>query len=113
MGSLLTYSDPLKIKLAMVSDTSIQEFGSVSEQVATEMAVGGKNQLGVDVCISTTGIAGPTGGSEEKPVGLVWVAIAIKEKVITRKFQFSPHRERNIQMTSLSALNLLRNALKD
>lgn len=112
MGSLLTYSNNLKEKLAKVSMNSISKHGSVSEQVAIEMAQGGIDILGVDVCISTTGVAGPTGGSEEKPVGMAWVAVAIGSNTIARKFQFGDHRERNIQMTSLSALNLLRNALK-
>ena len=113
MGSLLTYSNELKQKLANVSKESIDQHGAVSEQVAIEMAEGGRLKLGVDVCISTTGVAGPTGGSEEKPVGLVWVGIATPEQTITHKFQFSQHRERNINMTSLSALNLLRNALNN
>ena len=111
MGSLLTYSNELKEKLADVPKEVIQENGSVSEEVARAMAEGGKSRLGVDLCISTTGIAGPTGGTEDKPVGLVWVAIATPETTITRKFHFSQHRERNIHMTVLCALNLLRNSL--
>ena len=111
-GSILTYSNELKTKLAKVSENSIAEHGAVSEIVAAEMAQGGRKVLDVDVCISTTGIAGPTGGTEEKPVGMVWVAIATKNGTITKKFQYSGHRERNIHMTVLSALNLLRNSLK-
>jgi nicotinamide-nucleotide amidase len=111
MGSLLTYSNQLKEKLANVSKSEMQEHGSVSEQVARSMAEGGRTKLNVDVCISTTGISGPTGGTEEKPVGMVWVAISTPKTTITRKFQFSQHRERNIHMTTLCALNLLRNNL--
>ena len=113
MGSLLTYSNDLKQRLASVSEESLNQFGAVSEQVAKEMAEGGRLNLGVDVCISTTGIAGPTGGSDEKPVGMVWVAISTCDQTITHKFQFSQHRERNIHMTTLCALNMLKNMLSE
>ncbi len=113
MGSLLTYSNQLKHKLAKVSNETIIKYGSVSEEVALEMAQGGRNELGVDICISTTGIAGPDGGSKEKPVGLVWIAIATPEKITSHRLQFSQHRGRNINMTTLSALNLLRIALNE
>jgi nicotinamide-nucleotide amidase len=77
------------------------------------LANGGRERLGVDVCISTTGIAGPNGGTAEKPVGLVWIAIAFKNKTIARKFQFGDNRERNMQMTTLTALNWLRFELEN
>jgi nicotinamide-nucleotide amidase len=108
MGSLLTYSNDLKNRLCGVSVDAILNHGAVSEQVALEMAEKGRLKLGVDVCISTTGIAGPTGGTSEKPVGLVWVGLAFSGKSMARKFQFGDNRERNIQMTVLSALNWLR-----
>lgn len=108
MGSLLTYSNDLKHRLCDVSIDSILSEGVVSEKVALEMAENGAKKLGVDVCISTTGIAGPQGGTLEKPVGLVWVGLCISGKTIARKFQFGDNRERNIQMTVLSALNWLR-----
>ena len=113
LGSLLTYSNELKHHLANVRKDTILKYGAVSEQVAIEMAKGGQHKLGVDICISATGIAGPDGGSAEKPVGLVWVAIATPTKTISHKLQFSQHRGRNIHMTTLSALNLLRIALND
>jgi nicotinamide-nucleotide amidase len=87
---------------------SILNYGAVSEEVAIELANGGRERLGVDVCISTTGIAGPNGGTTEKPVGLVWIALASNNKTIARKFQFGDNRERNMQMTVLTALNWLR-----
>lgn len=108
MGSLLTYSNDLKHRLCDVSVNAILTDGAVSEKVAIEMAENGAKKLGVDVCISTTGIAGPSGGSIDKPVGLVWIGLCISGKTIARKFQFGDNRERNIQMTVLSALNWLR-----
>jgi nicotinamide-nucleotide amidase len=108
MGSLLTYSNELKQQLAKVKSETLYNFGAVSEEVSIEMAKGGLAQLGVDICISTTGVAGPTGGTIEKPVGLVWIAIATKNHAIARKFQFGDNRERTLQMTVLSALNWLR-----
>lgn len=111
-GSLLTYSNELKMKIAQVSSENLENFGAVSEQVAIEMAEGGRKNLGVDICISTTGIAGPTGGTEEKPVGLVWIGIALPNRTIARKFHFGDNRERNLQMTVWSALNWLRYELK-
>ncbi len=72
------------------------------------MAKNGREILDVDYCISTTGIAGPGGATDTKPVGLVWVGLATKNQVITRKFNFGDNRERNMLRTALSSLNLLR-----
>ena len=107
-GSLLTYSNELKMKLADVTEASLIEFGAVSEQVVLQMAKNGREKLGVDVCISTSGVAGPSGGSEQKPVGTVFIGIAFKEIAIAYRFQFGDDRERNIEMSVLTALNLLR-----
>jgi nicotinamide-nucleotide amidase len=112
MGSLLTYSNSLKISLADVSPETLEKFGAVSEEVVKEMAIGGRKKLGVDCCISTSGIAGPNGGTDEKPVGLVWIAIAMPTKTIVKKFQFGDNRERTVQMTVSSALNYLRHELE-
>ena len=108
MVATLNQSAGASLRLSQDTQTYTR---SVSEEVARAMAEGGKSRLGVDLCISTTGIAGPTGGTEDNPVGMVWVAIATPETTITRKFHFSQHRERNIHMTVLCALNLLRNSL--
>ena len=111
-GALLTYSYKIKTSLANVPADLIQKEGAVSEPVAIQMAENGREILGADICISTTGIAGPGGGTETKPVGMVWIAIATKNGTTTKKMQFSKHRERNIKMTVLSALNLLRLELR-
>lgn len=110
-GGLITYSNPLKSKLAGVDPKVIEQFGAVSQKVVEQMALGGKQQLGVDWCISVSGIAGPDGGSEEKPVGTVWIGIAGPERVWSKQFQFGDHRGRNVQMSVLSALNSLRCSL--
>jgi nicotinamide-nucleotide amidase len=107
-GSLLTYSYKLKEEILGISNSTLIENGAVSEIVALQMAEKGLEKLDVDICLSTTGIAGPAGGTEDKPVGLVWIGLATKNGVKARKFQFGDNRERNIQMTVLSALNWLR-----
>jgi nicotinamide-nucleotide amidase len=107
-GSLLTYSYKLKEEILGISKTTLRENGAVSEIVALQMAEKGLEKLDVDICLSTTGIAGPLGGTDDKPVGLVWIGLATKNGVKARKFQFGDNRERNLQMTVLSALNWLR-----
>ena len=107
-GSLLTYSYKLKEEVLGISNSTLVENGAVSEIVAIEMAEKGLEKLDVDICLSTTGIAGPLGGTDDKPVGLVWIGLATKNGVKARKFQFGDNRERNLQMTVLSALNWLR-----
>lgn len=108
LGGLITYSNDLKMKLAGVSGQTLEDFGAVSEETVLEMAAGGKKALGVDWCISVSGIAGPLGGSDEKPVGTVWIAIDGPERKVSRKFLFGTDRQRTVQMTVLTALNLLR-----
>jgi nicotinamide-nucleotide amidase len=107
-GSILSYSNALKSKMAGVDPNLISRHGAVSQEVACAMAEGGRKILEVDICVSTTGIAGPSGGTDEKPVGLVWIAIASKEKTRVKSFQFGDNRERNLTMTVAAALNFLR-----
>ena len=107
-GSLVTYSYDLKTKLANVNPKTLEVFGAVSEETVVEMAVGGKNVLDVDFCVSISGIAGPYGGTEDKPIGTVWMAIAHNDGVETKKIKLGDNRQRNIQMTIFAALNFLR-----
>ncbi len=107
-GGLITYSNALKHKLANVSLVTLEKFGAVSEEVAKEMALGGKKILNTDYTIAVTGIAGPDGGSIEKPVGTVWIAIATPKGVFTEHYLFGEHRGRNIAKTELYAANFLR-----
>ena len=107
-GGLVTYSNELKQLLAGVKAETLDRYGAVSQQVVEEMAMGGRSKLGVDWCVSVSGIAGPTGGSEEKPVGTVWIAVAGPNVLWSKCFRFGDNRERNIRMSILSALNALR-----
>lgn len=91
-----------------VKEESISKFGAVSQQVVEQMALNGLNKLNVDYCISTSGIAGPEGGTIEKPVGTVWIGIATKDKVCSKKFNFGHSRNNNIESTVIYALNFLR-----
>lgn len=110
-GSLVTYSNALKQKLAHVKAGTLEKYGAVSEETVREMAEGGLEALGTDYCISTSGVAGPDGGTDEKPVGMVWISVATKEKTVAKQFNFGDNRERNIQMTIFAGLNLLRSVL--
>jgi len=107
-GGIVAYDPAVKISLVDVSSESIEANGLVSEEIARQMAEQGRKKLNVDYCISTTGVAGPDGGSEDIPVGTVWVAIAGPSRTFVQHFRFGDDRERNIKMTVLTTLNLLR-----
>lgn len=108
MGSFLTYSNELKQKLAGVQESDLKKYGAVSKEVVEAMALGGLRELETDYCIATSGIAGPEGGTSEKPVGTVWIAIAGRNRVFSKHFQFGTDRSRNIEISVNTALNLLR-----
>jgi nicotinamide-nucleotide amidase len=111
IGGLVTYSNKMKVELAQVDGSAIDRHGAVSQEVVEQMAMGGKARLDADWCIAVTGIAGPDGGSEEKPVGTVWIAIAGPDGLWSKRFQFGDDRRRNVEMTVLSSLNFLRCAM--
>lgn len=107
--AFVTYSNEAKVSLVGVNPDSIRKFGAVSQQVAIEMAKGGLQYSGADVAISVTGIAGPDGGSTEKPVGTVWMAWADRAgKVLVKGFLFDGDRHQVRQSTVDSALQELR-----
>jgi nicotinamide-nucleotide amidase len=108
LGSMVTYSNEAKMIVLGVQKETLQNHGAVSEEVVREMAVGVKQKLGSDFAISTSGVAGPDGGSEEKPVGTVWVSIAGPNKTLAKRFKLGNSRERNIRISMLTALNWLR-----
>ena len=95
-----------------VDVSTLQTNGAVSKEVAEQMATGVRQRLKADFGIATTGIAGPTGGSNEKPVGTVWIAVATPDALVSEKFSFGDSRERTIRRAGLSALNMLRTLLE-
>ena len=110
-GGAVTYANEAKIKFLGVKPATLEKFGAVSEQTALEMSQGIKERAGATVALSVTGIAGPTGGSPEKPVGTVWMSIAQRNQHQARLFQFHGDRERIVLGASQAALNWLRNSL--
>lgn len=117
-GSVTSYDNSVKKNILNVSIETIAEHGAVSRECAEAMALGVSRALNTDFAVSTTGIAGPDGGSEDKPVGTVWVGVAYpdtdhpgKTAVISRMFRFNNDRYTNIQRFAGSALNLLRTVL--
>lgn len=100
----VTYSNSSKQDMLGVSETSLQQFGAVSEQVAKEMAQGALKNSKSDIAVAVTGIAGPDGGSEEKPVGMVWIAWAGKKTIRTHNFLFEGKREQIRYKTVIEAM---------
>ena len=107
----VTYSNESKMKRLGVSKETLDRYGAVSEETAREMAIGIAREANTDISISTTGIAGPGGGTDEKPVGLVYIGVLIKGKVVVNKFNFTGNRERIRRKTTMNALNILRKEL--
>ena len=107
-GSVICYSNICKINQLHVQENALQNHGAVSQEVVEQMAIGVKRKLNTDYGLATSGIAGPTGGTPEKPVGTIWIALATKNGVISKKLNLGYSRDRNIHVTSLSALNMLR-----
>lgn len=108
-GSVVSYADEVKIKVLGVNPADIEARGVVSETVVIQMAEGVRKLLGTDYAVSTSGIAGPDGGTPEKPVGTVWIGVATPDKTFARKFVFSFTRERNIAKAAAKALELVLN----
>jgi nicotinamide-nucleotide amidase len=107
-GGIVAYSNEIKNSFLDVSQAVINEYGAVSQEVAEGMALGALKRFKVDYSVATTGIAGPDGGTEEKPVGTVWIAVAGPSGVKSKMYIFKHNRERNIISTSQTALNMLR-----
>ncbi|MEQ9426291.1 MAG: competence/damage-inducible protein A [Cyclobacteriaceae bacterium] len=108
MGTVVSYSNDVKVAELNVAKETLQRHGAVSEATALEMARNVRIKLGTDYGLSTTGIAGPGGGTEQKPVGTVWVGYADSETNVAKKFQLTTDRLLNIQLTTKIALNMLR-----
>ncbi|MEA1872325.1 MAG: CinA family protein [Chloroflexota bacterium] len=111
-GSLVAYSNEVKINVLGVRKETIEDYGAVSEQTAVEMAEGGRKLLDVDICISDTGIAGPSGATVEKPVGLFYLGLAAEDESLSQKHVFQGDREQNKQDATEAALTMLSQYLR-
>jgi PncC family amidohydrolase len=106
-GSVVAYSNEVKITLLGVKRKTIENFGAVSEQTALEMAKGGRKALDVDICVADTGIAGPSGGTPEKPVGLFYLGLAARDESLSQKHVFLGNRQENKRDAAEAVLNML------
>jgi PncC family amidohydrolase len=110
-GSVVAYSNEVKIALVGVKRKTIENYGAVSEQTALEMAQGGRKLLNVDICVSDTGIAGPSGATLEKPVGLFYLGLAARDESFSQKHVFPGNREENKRDAAEAALDMLKQYL--
>lgn len=113
LGGAITYSNSLKMSLLGVSEETLINYGAVSEETVKEMAEGAHSAFHSDYSIAVSGIAGPDGGTEEKPVGTIWIAITGKTKTIARKYNFGNKRIQNIERSATTALILLYKLMKE
>ena len=110
-GSAVTYATPMKTKVLGVPAETIEKHGVVSQQVVENMAVSVRNLMEADFGVATTGIAGPSGGTEENPVGTVWIGVASLSGVVSKRFNFGKDRENIINRATIAAYNMLRHEL--
>jgi nicotinamide-nucleotide amidase len=106
-GSVVSYANEAKKNLLGVKEETLQQYGAVSEQTVMEMIQGALKELKTDYAIATSGIMGPDGGTTEKPVGTVWIAVGNRQLIKTSQRQFRFDRTRNIEMTTHTALTML------
>ncbi|RKR83252.1 nicotinamide-nucleotide amidase [Mucilaginibacter gracilis] len=113
LGGAISYSYDLKESMLGVKNETLWHHGAVSEQTVIEMAEGALLNYKSDYAIAVTGIAGPDGGTDDKPVGTVWIAAANKNKTVARKFTFGKKRIQNIERTAITAMGMLINLLRE
>ncbi|MFC1935012.1 CinA family protein [Chloroflexota bacterium] len=107
-GAVTAYSNEVKVEMIGVREETIKRYGAVSHQVAEEMADGGRRLLAVDVCVADTGIAGPSGDTVGKPVGLFYLGLSYIKGTFSQQYNFSGERKSNRQSAAGAALNWLR-----
>ena len=112
-GGFVTYSDEAKQALLNVPQRTLEEFGAVSEAVCMAMADGARDATGADVAVAITGVAGPGGGSEQKPVGTVWIAVAGTDGSTARRFRFHGDRSTVRRQSVDQALEMLEVLMRD
>ena len=110
-GTAVTYATPMKTKVLGVPAEMIEKHGVVSQQVVESMAVGVRNLMEADFGVATTGVAGPSGGTEENPVGTVWIGVASPLGVVSKRFNFGKDRENVINRATIAAYEMLRQEL--
>ena len=113
LGGVVSYNNKAKMELLGVKKQTLEKFGAVSEETVREMAQGVQSLFKSDIGISISGIAGPTGGSPEKPVGLIYIGLSSEKEVTIKKFNFFRDRDSNKRISSQVALNMIRLALKN
>lgn len=113
MGSVLAYANYVKTQELRVSDEILTTHGAVSEATVKQMAEGVRKKLNTDYALATSGIAGPDGGTPEKPVGTVWIAVASAQGTVAKQFNLGDNRERTIQRSALCALDMLRRTINN
>ena len=111
VGSVVAYSNEIKKRVLNVSVDLLTEFGAVSKEVVEAMAIGARQLLQSDYAIATSGIAGPGGGTLEKPVGTVWIAVACEHRVVSCVFRFGSSRKQNMERTTQEAFLMLKELL--
>ncbi len=107
-GSVVSYANEVKINVLGVSGEAILQHGAVSEPVVRQMAEGVRRLMNVDIAVATSGVAGPGGGSAEKPVGTVWMAVSTQQSTFARCFHFGTDRLENINSAAVAALQWLK-----
>jgi len=113
LGGVVSYSNGLKERVLDVKKQTLEQFGAVSRETVIEMAEGALLNFKSDYALAVTGIAGPDGGTPDKPVGTVWVAVATVNKILAKKLTFGNKRKQNIEWSAVSALNMLNTLLRE
>lgn len=111
-GGIVAYSNEAKVSLLQVSAETLEKYGAVSRETVTEMVKGAMESLKTDCAVATSGIAGPGGGTPEKPIGTVWIAVAYKNEIAVMKQEGDLGRKGNVQKAIYNALIMLQDRLK-
>lgn len=112
-GGIIAYSNEVKENMLGVNPETLENKGAVSEETVIEMVKGAMKSMNSDCAVATSGIAGPTGGTPDKPIGTIWIAASLKEKVVTLKLEGDEGREKNTANATQKALQLLRKLLQN